>query len=313
MIRRPGPVKRPATTGTQGTESADMIRSRNSSSGSSKSTVLRNTVLPLLLGVLLATAARGQGFGPDPFQPYNSQYAPFITPVAPGPMDYGYNNGLARGIRGANQFENYLNSLQTSAAGARAGNAGVGVPHFQANRAYDREFDRLYQPNKRADQQFEANQASVNQLYFEYLREKDPKKRAEIFRNYNRARSRADRELASPRGVLGAQPGTRSTTRREGRATTSEDATGAKDRDLLAPPPPAASDTTRSRARSARSGADSSLGPPPSPLGRSRALTGSGGGGTPSQILDRAARPDRSRIGPRPRGPGLDSSSPPPP
>jgi len=290
-----------------------MIWSRNSSSGSSKSTVLRNTALPLLLGVLLSTAARGQGFGPDPFQPYNSQYAPFITPVAPGPMDYGYNNGLARGIRGANQFENYLNSLQTSAAGARAGNAGVGVPHFQANRAYDREFDRLYQPNKRADQQFEANQASVNQLYFEYLREKDPKKRAEIFHNYNRARSRADRELVSPRGVPGAQPGTRST-RREGRATRSEDATEATDRDLLlAPPPPAASDTTRSRARSARSGVDSSLGPPPSPLGGSRASTSSGGGSTPSQILDRAARPDRSRIGPRPRGPGLDSSSPPPP
>ena len=153
-----------------------MIRSRNSSSGSSKSTVLRNTVLPLLLGVLLSTAARGQGFGPDPFQPYNQQYAPFVTPVAPGPMDYGYNNGLATGIRGANQFENYLNSLQTSAAGARAGGTGTGTPYFQANRAYDREFGRIYQPNKLADQQFEANQASVNQLYFEYLREKDPKK-----------------------------------------------------------------------------------------------------------------------------------------
>lgn len=290
-----------------------MIRSRNSSSGSSKSTVLRNTALPLLLGVLLSTAARGQGFGPDPFQPYNSQYAPFITPVAPGPMDYGYNNGLGRGIRGANQFENYLNSLQTSAAGARAGGAGVGIPHFQANRAYDRDFGRIYQPNKVADQRFEANQASVNQLYFEYLREKDPKKRAEIFRNYNRARSRADRELASPRGVLGAQPGTRSTTRREALTTSPEDATGAKDRDRLATPPPAASDTTRTRARSARSGADSSLGPPPSPLRSSRALTGSGGGATPSQILDRASRPDRSRIGPRPRGPGLDPSSPPPP
>ena len=267
-----------------------MIRSRNSSSGSSQSTVLRNTVLPLLLGGLLATAARGQGFGPDPFQPYNSQYAPFITPVAPGPLDYGYNNGMVRGVRGANQFENYLNSLQTSAAGARAGGAGTGTPYYQAHRAYDREFGRIYQPNKVADQQFEANQASINQLYFEYLREKDPKKRAEIFRNYNRARSRADRELASPRGVPGAQPGTRST-RREGRAPRSEDATGAKDRDLLAPPPPAVSDTTRSRARSARSDADSSLGSPPSPMGGSRASTGSGGGDTPSRILDRARGP----------------------
>ena len=228
-------------------------------------------------------------------------------------MDYGYNNGLARGVRGANQFENYLNSLQTSAAGARAGGRGVGIPYFQANRAYDPEFGRIYQPNKLADQQFEANQASVNQLYFEYLREKDPKKRAEIFRNYNRARSRAGRELASPRGVPGAQPGTRSTPGARDAPTSSEDATGAKDRDLLAAPPPAASDTTRSRARSARSGADSSLGPPPSPLGGSRASTGSGDGATPSQVLDRAARSDRSRIRPRPRGPGLDSSSPPPP
>jgi len=290
-----------------------MIRSRNSSSGSSKSTLLRNTVLPLFFGVLLAAAARGQGFGPDPFQPYNQQYAPFVTPIAPGPLDYGYNNPAARGIRGANQFQDYLQSLQTSAAGARAGGAGVGVPHFQANRAFDREFGRIYQPNKVADLRFEANQASVNELYFEYLREKDPKKRAEIFRNYNRARSRADRELASPRGLLGAQPGTRSTTRREGRATTPEDTTGAKERDPLTTPPPATSDTPRSRARSARSGMDSLLGPPPSPLGGSRASIGSGGSATPSQVLDRDARSDRSRIRPRPRGPGLDSSSPPPP
>jgi len=288
-----------------------MIRSGNSSSASSKATVLRNTALPLLLGVLFSTAARGQGFGPDPFQPYNSQYAPFITPIAPGPMDYGYNNGLARGVRGANQFENYLNSLQTSAAGARAGGAGTGIPYFQANRAYDSQFGRIYQPNRVADERFELNQASVNQLYFEYLREKDPKKRAELFRNYNRARSRAVRELATPRVVPGAQPGTRSTTRREGRATGPEDATGAKTRDLLATPPPATSDTTRTRARSARSGADSSLGPAPSPLGRSRDSIGSGGGATPSQILDRAARPDRSRSVPRPRRPGAGPSIPP--
>jgi hypothetical protein len=229
-------------------------------------------------------------------------------------MDFGYNNGLARGIRGANQFENYLQSLQTSAAGARSGNAGVGVPHFQANRAYDREFGRIYQPNNsKANQEFEANQASVNQLYFDYLREKDPKKRAEIFRNYNRARSRADRELASPRGVLSTQPGTRATTRREGRASSSEDTKGVRERDLLAAPPPATSNTPRSRARPARSGEESSLGPPPSPLGSSRTSIGSAGGATPSQVLDRAARPEPTRVRPRPRAPGADLSSPPPP
>jgi hypothetical protein len=287
-----------------------MIRTWNSLSGSTESTLLIRMALPLLLGVLSTTGVRAQGFGPDPFQPYNAQYAPFVTPVAPGPLDYGYGPG--RGIRGANQFEAYLNSLQTSAAGARAGGAGVGVPHFEANRAYDRDFGRIYQPNKEADQRFDSNQANVNQLYFEYLREKDPKKRAEIFRRYNRARSRADRDLASPRGIAGAQPGSQAT-RREGRSTDTEAGAGVRSRDLLTAPPPATSGTTRSRTRSSGTGVDSLLGPPP-PVGGRRASSAADLGLTPSQVLDRATRPDRLRTGVRPRPPGVEPpDSPPPP
>ena len=281
--------------------------------------MLSNTALPLLLGLLLASTARGQGFGfsADPYQPYNFQYAPFITPIFPGPLDYGNRPG--QGIRGANQFEAYLNSLQTSAASARAGSETVGVPYYQPNRAYDRDFGRIYQPNKAADQRFETVQASLNQLYFEYLREKDPKKRAAIFRAYSRAQNRARRELASPRGMLGAQPATRSTPR-QGRAPSPESTTGARDRDLLATPPPAIGETTRSRTRSTRSSASSLLGPAPSPLRSSRGSIGPGGATsspdldrlTPSQVLDRATRSNRSRIAPRPRGPGVDLSSPPP-
>ena len=208
-------------SGEERTESTAMNWSWNLACWSGKSGVLRHAVVSLLIGMLLPAAVHGQGFGPDPFQPYNSQYAPFVTPVAPGPLDYGYY-GAGRGVRGANQFQEYLNSLETRAAGARAGGAGVGVPYYQGNRAYDEEFGRIYQPNKAADQRFEATQASLNQLYFDYLREKDPKKRAELFRNYNRARSRADRELAFPRNARGSQTATRST-RREARSTTLED------------------------------------------------------------------------------------------
>jgi hypothetical protein len=290
-----------------------MIRSRNSSSGSGSSAlgVLRNTALPLLLGLICSTGARGQGFGPDPFQPYNSQFAPFVYPMAPGPLDFGTNNGLNLGVRGANQFGNYLNSLRGTGPGARAGGGGgAGTPYYQANRAYDREFGRVYEPNKAADQRFESNQEMVTELYFKYLREKDPRKRAEIFRDYSRARNRADRELGSSRATPGAQQGARST-RREGRTTNPTDARRASDRNLLTTPPPLSSDTTRSR--SARSGADSRLGPPPSPLGGSGSSAGPARGASPSQVLDRASRPDRPRIGPRPRGPGLDPSAAPPP
>ncbi len=288
-----------------------MIRSWVPASWLSSSSLLKHAALPLLLGVLSSTAAQAQGFGPDPFQPYNSQYAPFVTPVAPGPLDYGYYNGPGRGVRGANQFQDYLETLQTSAAGARAGGAGVGVPYYASNRAYDQEFGRVYQPNKNADQRFEDNQTSVNRLYFDYLREKDPKKRAEIFRSYNRARSRADRDLASPRAGL-ATPSAARSGRREGRSAATDTAIRSKDRDLLSAPP-LGTDTTRPRARSSRSGTDSSFGPAPSPLGGSRGLNGSGSGASPSQVLDRALRSDRSRLTPRPRVPAVDLEKPPTP
>ena len=195
------------------------------------------TVVALVpLSVLgLATASRAQGMGPDPFRPYNAQYDAFVFPIAPGPMDAGFNNGLPRaGIRGANQFENYLNSLQGTGS-----HAAPGTPYYKANRAYDREFNRDYRPNREADARFDTNQEMVTELYFRYLRKKDPQKRAEIFKDYNRARSRADRDLASPRTAR--------------RSTASSPRSGA--------PPALGSESTGTRHR------ENPIGTAPSPLG----------------------------------------------
>ena len=66
--------------------------------------------------VLCWTATSGaQGFGPDPFQPYNSDYAPYVYPVAPS-NNYGYNGQAVRGLRGANQFQSYMDSLQNGSS-----------------------------------------------------------------------------------------------------------------------------------------------------------------------------------------------------
>ena len=107
------------------------------------------------------------------------------------------------GVRGANQFENYMNSLRGSGGGRSAGGSGAGVPYYQANRAYDREFGRIYRPNQETDKRFDfdESQGNVTDLYFKYLREKDPKKRAELFRDYNRARTRSDKELGGRRST----------------------------------------------------------------------------------------------------------------
>ncbi len=270
--------------------------------------VVAATVMIVLLS---PTISRAQGFGPDPFQPYNSQFAPFVYPVAPGPFDYGYNmgpNADRGGIRGANQFENYLNSLRGLGGTSRSG--GAGTPYFRANRAYDQEFNRIYRPNRKADAKFELNQESLTEKYFRYLRADDPKRRAELFREYTAARNLAERELASPR--LGNAPRLNARTNRsEGRAGRSSTATGSRDRDLLFTPPPATTGSSRTRGRSGSESSSSPLGPAPSPLGGSSTDEPSSTKDvTPSRVLERAERdPALRRPRPTPRMPAANSDS----
>src|SRR3954447_12701467 len=118
-----------------------MRPARRPSSGTRTWTCLGCAAAAWLLAVGHGPAARAQGFGPDPYKPYNSRFEPFVYPQAPGPLDYGYNQGFAPGvdrggIRGANQFENYMNSLRGGGANARTGGgtgAGAGTPYYRAN------------------------------------------------------------------------------------------------------------------------------------------------------------------------------------
>ncbi len=293
-----------------------MSPSRTLSSGFSGLRFAAFALLIHLVCLEAAPACLGQsGFGPDPFRPYNSQYDPFVYPVNPGPMDYGYNRGVS-GNRGANQFENYLNSLQSSSLGTGAGASGAGVrggmgnPYFQANRAYDRDYDRIYRPNREADAKFESDQSKVTSLYFEYLREKDPKKRTELFREYSRARRRAESDLTSPRATA-TRAGTRAP-RRSVTAAEGGEAAGLRGRDRSSPPPAVPSRSTRPRSGRTGSGTSPEIGPAPSPLGDSSSRAGSSRAVVPSDVLDRAKRTDGTRSDSRVRAPRPSPSRPAP-
>jgi hypothetical protein len=293
-----------------------MNPSRSSSSAFSG---LRFAAFALLIPLVCLEAAPAclaqSGFGPDPFRPYNSQYDPFVYPVTPGPMDYGYNRGVS-GNRGANQFQNYLDSLQSANLGTGAGASGAGLrggignPYFQANRAYDREYDRIYRPNKEADAKFESDQSKVTSLYFEYLREKDPKKRTELFREYSRARRRAESDLTSPRATA-TRAGTR-TPRRSATAAEGGEAAGLRSRDRTSAPPALPSRGTRARSGRTDSGTSPETGPAPPPLGDSRSRSGSSRTVVPSDVLDRAKRTDGTRSDSRVRAPRPGPSRPAP-
>jgi hypothetical protein len=293
-----------------------MTRFWNSACGSIRLGVVGHLALGICLVFFWTTAGGAQGFGPDPFHPYNSDYSQYVWPIAPV-NDYGFNSQAIRGLRSANQFQNYMNSLQGQ-GNANGSTGGAGTPYYRANRAYDRDFGRVYQPNKNADQQFDTFKERSTDLYFQYLRERDQRKRADLFRKYNRARNESDRALAASRS--NTRPSTRSSNS-EGRAGTSSEKESSRERDLLAVPPPVSTDRPRARSgervrgRTEGSGSAGLAGSAPSPLGNSAAGNDLGHAPNPTEVLDRALRTERerSRVSPRRRGTGPAPPGPPPP
>lgn len=256
-------------------------------------------VLPLALAA--APTAGAQGFGPDPFRPYNSQYDSAVFPIAPGPLSplgaSRFNQNA--GPRGANQFENYLESLE--------GGRGSSRRYDQANRVYDRQFGRQYQPNREADAGLQERRAEVSDIYFRYLRETDPRKRAALLQEYKRARAQTTRDLT----VGGRNARNSRAARSPARDRTLDEAPEIDERSELDPAPGAsAARSPAARRPAARRDASEP------PAARSGGAPPSGR--SPSEILDRATRPDIPPAPALPRpGAGAPrdggSSTPPPP
>lgn len=150
-----------------------------------------------------ASGVRAQGLGPDPFRPYNRQYDPYTVPMSPADAVPGqFVGGLPRsGIRGANQYQNYLEELQ-GASRESTERYGIGMPYYRS--AVDPSFvdpkgTRDYKPNRDADRSYEELQGQVMQKYLAYLTEKDPKKRAALLKDYNRSRGKFERVLSARR------------------------------------------------------------------------------------------------------------------
>ena len=231
---------------------------------------------------------RAQGLGPDPFRPYNRQYDPYTVPMAPADAVPGqFVGGLPRsGIRGANQYQNYLEELQ-GASRESTERYGIGMPYYRS--AVDPSFvdpkgTRDYKPNRDADRSYEESQGQVMQKYLAYLTEKDPKKRAALLKDYNRSRGKFERVLSArredPKRVLEVVTGAGPEARRSAAGPDTQPRSSSTDRARAARP----GDSTR------RSG-DSTI-PPPPPLFGTGSARGTRTPRTPDDVLNRARRLD---------------------
>jgi hypothetical protein len=241
----------------------------------------------VLMPAFSATVRAQPGFGADPFWPYNSQYAPYVSPIGPASPAGGQGGGLMPrdGIRGANQFEDYLEGLQGGGRNT-SDRANIGMPYYRS--AVDPDYNprgrgtRQYQPNTRANTSFEQSQRTVTEKYFAYYSERDPVRRAELMKQYRLARRDATRIVSgrgrTPSRVLESASRLESDSRRSTR-------TGS------APPVPGTGN---------RSGIeDSRIGPPP-PVPSTGSMRSSGSsprGTSPREVLNRSEAMDPANRG----------------
>lgn len=230
-----------------------------------------------LLATVSGSAMAQPGFGPDPFWPYNSQYTPYARPVGPAePMAGGGMGGPPAAFQGANQFQDYLESVQGGAGRNFSDRSTVGTPYYRSSVSPDfdprgRGFGRQYQPNSGdANASYDMAQRRAAEKYFAYYSERDPARRRELMKEYRDARRDAARALNSRVRTPGALDATQAGTGPRGSARMGAGA---------------------GRSATARR---SRIGPPPAiDSGGSGPARGRSNRNTPSAVLERSQAMDR--------------------
>jgi hypothetical protein len=236
----------------------------------------------------LASPAWAQDHTADPYKPYNSGYEPYVYPTYPNNDGYVPNQGILQGYSGAsrsNTFQDYLNDDEGDLFGRSARRLGPGDPYYRAYRQFDRDYDRVHKQSD-ADTAYYEDQQARQEKYLDYLRERDPKKRAQLYREYVQDSRRVSRDLAAGRSGFGRRV-TPPTGGREAEGATGVDQ---RRRSLLDTPP----DTTQRRG-SLIDGPGAATRPSSSGLGRRGSSTSSSRRESPTDILKRSERMDRER------------------
>jgi hypothetical protein len=272
------------------------------------------TALTVMIAPVSNATLFAQGYGPDPFKPYNSQYLPYTFPMGPASPAGGGGAGgvmMRMGNAGANQYQGYMDELSGQARQGSDRN-GIGTPYYRS--AVDPNFDpqgkREYRPNQKADQSFDESREVVTRKYLAYLTEHDPKKRAELLRDYNATRNRVSRAMSARRDpstrLLEAATGSGTAPRRS--AATARGAEANERSDM-------GDDGPRSSVRGPSTGSGRRAGtasiPPPPPLAGARSGRRTSQRRSPEDVLKRARRlDDGNDVKPSAGAPtGADSNS----
>lgn len=134
--------------------------------------------LAMLLGVGLAQASAQ--FSYNPYEPMNNQYRGYARPGGLNPFD-AMNSGRSQNNTLESELDSLIGGRETASGRSRDTDR-----YYNSFRKYDEDFNRLYRPNQDVDRAYNERRSTRESTYFKALREKDPKKRAELMREFNR-------------------------------------------------------------------------------------------------------------------------------
>jgi hypothetical protein len=168
-----------------------------------------------LVTLLGGDSARAQYATSIPFKPWTAQYEEFVYPIVPNNLAMPNQGRVIQGgaLAGGNMtapwsFDSGFMGAEfngaTRGTGGRSLYGGRYVPYNAAFRAYDQDFNRLYQPNVEADQKYYEERQSREDLYMRAVAETDPQKRAELLNEWRQASQQGDpNELVARRRTTG--------------------------------------------------------------------------------------------------------------
>jgi hypothetical protein len=256
---------------------------------------LRSSLTALV--ILAAPASKSTvwaqgGFGADPFRPYNNQYDAYTYPMTSPDMVPSAGGMPRMGIRGANQYQGYLDEI--NGAERASERYGIGVPYYRSSidPTFDPKGNREYRPNFKVDRTYEQTQEVITRKYLAFFTEKDPKKRAELLKDYNRTRSNVSRAMSTrredPSRALEEATADNFGQRRSAAPARRADSLPAVDD--ATPRSAAARRSTRAFPTDADTRGGTGLIPPPPPLLPSSSNRASSRRRRPSDVLDRSRR-----------------------
>ncbi len=182
-------------------------------------------------------AARAQGYSPDPYKPFNSQFEQYVYPTNPALTGQA---GMGPFRRVDNQFQQWLTEQQGAERASRD-RYGIGVQHWKLRS--DPALDKLDRLTRKNGRRIDDSAAAISRKYLAYFSESDPTKRAVLMREFVPLALRDEREDLA-RGKETETGASAVSGRRSGRRSASDilrDSTKTPDEKTgrtIPPPPP---------------------------------------------------------------------------